>query len=50
MYEAAVVASPFSQAAKNFSLVSATSSLSGGPLLASEDPEPPPSSSADTTL
>ncbi|MGC0426683.1 hypothetical protein RKD32_003038 [Streptomyces sp. SAI-195] len=43
-------ASPFSQAAKNFSLVSPTSSSPGGPLLASDDPEPPSPSSADTTL
>ncbi|CAM5665706.1 hypothetical protein STENM223S_09507 [Streptomyces tendae] len=50
MYPAAAAASPFSQAAKNFSVVSATSSALGGPLRGSDAEAPGVPSSADTRL
>ncbi len=49
VYDAALSAAPFSQAAKNASVVSLTSSASGGPDFFSADAPPPPPT-ADTML
>jgi len=54
VYDAAVTACPFSQAAKNFAVVSMTSDALGGPVFTDAGPPEPPAPelppSADTRL